>query len=112
MTETLYEFVEFQAFNRQLLNAADAQLLLDEIQEALLRNPEAGSLIKGGIRKARISAPGRTAGKRGGYRLWYYFYRKGENFFLLFLLDKKYAANISPQQEEVLVLALKEALGS
>ncbi len=110
MPETLYEFVEFQAFTRQLLNTGDPQLLLEKIQDELLKNPEAGSPIKGGIRKVRISAPGRTAGKRGGYRVWYYFYRKGETFLLLFLLDKKHAENISPQQEEVLVLALKEVL--
>jgi hypothetical protein len=110
MPEILYEFVEFQAFIRQLSNTIDPHLLLEKIQEELLKNPEAGSLIKGGIRKARISAPGRTVGKRGGYRVWYYFFRKGEAFLLLFLLDKKYADNISPQQEETLVLALKDVL--
>jgi hypothetical protein len=104
--------VEFQAFNNQLLKATDSDQLFDDIQELLLKNPDVGSLIKGGIRKARIAAPGRTGGKRGGYRFWYYFYRKGETFFLLFLLDEKYAANISPQQEDVLVLAVKRAVKS
>ena len=110
MTEILHEFVEFQAFTRQLLSTADPPLLLEKIQDELLKNPEAGSPIKGGIRKVRISAPGRSAGKRGGYRIWYYFYRKGETFFLLFLLDKKHADNISPAQEGALTLALKEVL--
>jgi hypothetical protein len=109
MAETLYEFVEFQAFTRQLINSGDPALL-DKIQDELQNNPEAGSLLKGGIRKVRVSAPSRSGGKRGGYRVWYYFYRKGETFLLLFLLDKKYADNITPQQEEVLVLVLKEAL--
>lgn len=112
LPETLYEFVEFSAFTRQLLSTGDPALLLEKIQDELLKNPEAGSLIKGGIRKVRVSAPGRTAGKSGGYRVWYYFFRKGETFLLLFLLDKKHADNISPQQEETLVLALKEALKS
>ena len=69
MPEALYEFVEFQAFTRQLLSTGDPQLLLEKIQDELTKNPEAGSLIKGGIRKVRISVPGRTAGKRGGYRI-------------------------------------------
>lgn len=110
MPEKLYEFVGFQAFTRQLNATSDPMLLLEKIQDELLDDPEAGSLMKGGIRKVRISAPGRTGGKSGGHRVWHYFYRKGETLLLLFLLDKKYAANISPQQEGALVTALKEAL--
>lgn len=110
MPQKLYQFVEFAAFTHRLMGTIDPLLLLDKIQEELLKNPNAGSLLKGGIRKVRISAPGRSGGKRGGYRVWHYFYKKGETFFLLFLLDKRQAADISPKQEEALALALKDAL--
>ena len=108
--EPLYEFVEFQAFTRRLSNTSDPALLLDKIQQTLLKNPEAGTSLKGGIRKVRIAAPGRNEGKSGGYRVWHFFYRKGETFFLLFLLDKREAGDISPHQEEALSHAMKDAL--
>ena len=109
MREGLVEFVEFPSFTRRLEQYGDPELL-KAIQDELHKNPEAGDLLKGGIRKARVHSPAREEGKRGGYRVWYYFLRIQETIFLLYLLDKREAANISKQQLDQLAQAMKEAL--
>src|SRR6185503_20576018 len=102
MEPPLYEFVQFEAFSRRLDKAGDPNLL-SAIEEELLKNPEAGVLLKGGIRKVRIPSPAGARGKRGGFRVWHYFYKVGEKVFLLYLLDKREAGNIRKDQEEQLV---------
>jgi hypothetical protein len=68
-------FTETPTFTKQITT-----LLPDhaykELQSALMANPDAGDLIKGGggIRKLRWSRPG--GGKRGGIRT-IYFWRNG-----------------------------------
>jgi hypothetical protein len=104
-----YEFVQFPPFARMMDAAGDTELL-NAIEEELIKNPEAGVLLKGGIRKMRIPSPSAARGKSGGYRVWHYFYKLGDTFFLLFLLDKREAQNISKTQEALLVAALKESL--
>src|SRR2546429_6458307 len=42
----------------------------------------------GGVRKARIANPGRSKGKRGGYRYLYLYLEKRQHIHLLILLDK------------------------
>jgi hypothetical protein len=109
MKSANYEFIQFPAFSKQLdlVNEPD---LLTVIEDELKNNPEAGALLKGGIRKVRIPARGRSGGKRGGFRVWHYFYTQGDRIFLLYLLDKREAQNISKSQEAFLVAALKTAL--
>jgi hypothetical protein len=104
-----YEFVQFPVFSKKLDEEDDPELL-GAIEGELLKNPEAGALLKGGIRKVRIQSPAGARGKRGGFRVWHYFYKLGEKIFLLYLLDKREAENISKEQEELLVAALKDAL--
>lgn len=104
-----YEFVQFLAFSKQLDRAGDPELL-PSIEEELKKSPEAGALLKGGIRKVRIPSPSGARGKRGGFRVWHYYYKLGDKIFLLYLLDKREAQNISKVQEALLVSALKEAL--
>ncbi len=62
-----------------------------ELQEALIRNPEAGAVIvgSGGIRKLRWAAPGR--GKRGGYRVIYYVAHARGIFWMLTMYPKNFA---------------------
>jgi len=64
-------FIESRPFRRrlyQLGGAADE--LLRAIQEELMKKPDRGDMVPGlgGVRKARIANPGRSKGKRGGYR--------------------------------------------
>ena len=46
---------------------------LDDLEKTLTANPAAGKVMPGtgGLRKLRIAAPGR--GKRGGFRVLYYW---------------------------------------
>jgi hypothetical protein len=109
MKKLNYEFVQLPAFSKQLDLSEDPELLAT-IEDELKKNPEAGALLKGGIRKLRVPAPARAGGKRGGFRVWHYFYAVGDKIFLLYLLDKREAQNISKGQEELLVSALRNAL--
>lgn len=71
------------------------------LQQALISNPEAGSVIRGsgGIRKLRWAGSGR--GKRGGYRVIYYLANLRGTIWLLTMYPK----NV---QETIPVSMLKE----
>lgn len=66
------------------------EAILRAIQADLQQQPERGSMVPGlgGVRKARISNPGRGKGKRGGFRYLYLFLERRQHIHLLFLLDK------------------------
>ncbi len=77
-------------------------LLKDEeyrkLQNLLLSNPEAGSIISksGGLRKLRWS--GSSRGKRGGYRIIYYWFSKTETILMILIYSKKDQDDLSPDQ--------------
>lgn len=58
-------------------------------------NPEAGDIVpeSGGIRKVRWAAQGR--GKRGGFRVIYYFHSETFPLFLLTVYAKNQRANLT-----------------
>jgi mRNA-degrading endonuclease RelE of RelBE toxin-antitoxin system len=77
-----------------------AATLLDEDKRSDLvvflgMNPEAGSIVPetGGVRKLRWVAPGR--GKRGGFRVIYYFHNETIPLFLLTVYGKNQKANLT-----------------
>ena len=67
----MFTFIETQLFSRLV-----QEYLTDEdyrrLQDELIQNPEAGSVIRGsgGVRKIRCASEG--CGKRGGYRAIYF----------------------------------------
>jgi hypothetical protein len=71
-------------------------------------NPQAGDMIAGGggIRKLRV--PGRGKGKSGGYRVLTYYMTPGRPVFLLWVLNKSMAANLTDAQKAALKEAAKE----
>jgi hypothetical protein len=85
-------FIESQAFTRRLHQLAKetSDSVLTNIQSALLDDPTRGDVVKGlgGIRKARVSNPGRGKGKRGGFRYVYLYLERRKHIHLLFLFDK------------------------
>lgn len=89
----MFSFIETRLFSKLVL-----EYLSDEeygsLQQALIKDPEAGPVIPGssGIRKLRRAAPGR--GKRGGYRIIYYVKRANGVIWLLTMYPKNVAENI------------------
>ena len=69
-------------------------------------NPEAGVPLGGGIRKMRITRPGR--GKRGGARVVFLFAGEDLPVFLLTVFAKNEKADLSARERTALIAAAKQ----
>lgn len=104
-------FVELPAFERNR-----ASYLTDEalrgLQNAMLKNPEAGDVITGtgGLRKVRHGDATRGKGKRGGLRIIYYWWEPKRQFWLFTLYDKDELDDLSPKEKAALKTLLKQEL--
>lgn len=98
------EFIESRPFSRKLqqLEGDYADELLRAIQAELARNPNRGAMVPGlgGVRKARIANPGRSKGKRGGYRYLCLYLERKQHIHLLFLLDKNEQEDATEEQRK------------
>ncbi len=98
MTRAIVTVVETRPFIR-----AAAALMKEGEREGLIdflaRNPTLGSVIQGsgGIRKIRWAGAGR--GKRGGYRVIYYFHNEAMPLFLLTVYGKSQKADITADEK-------------
>lgn len=95
-------FIELPVFIRcadELFSDDD----LIELQEMLLKNPAAGSLISGGrgLRKLRVPLPGH--GKRGGARVIYYHWIGKARCYLVYAYAKNATADLTKEQLHRLV---------
>lgn len=94
-------FIETALFTRQVL-----ELLPDDeysdLQHALARRPDAGDLIQGtgGLRKLRWKRPG--SGKRGGFRVIYYWLSADYQIRLLMMYPKSVKDDLSDREKTVL----------
>ena len=72
------------------------------LQTALIFRPEQGPLIPetGGLRKVRLG--GRGKGKRGGYRIIYYWNKPTETFYMLLVYPKSKQEDLTPMQRKLL----------
>ena len=99
-------FIESRAFTRRLHQLAKetSDSVLTNIQGALLDDPARGDMVKGlgGIRKARVSNPGRGKGKRGGFRYMYLYLERRKHLHLLFLFDKDEQEDLNAAQRAFL----------
>ena len=79
-----------------------------ELQQALLRRPTQGDVIRetGGVRKLRLGEAGR--GKRGGLRIIYYWHAERLIFLMLFLYRKAEQNDLSADQRRLLAKAVRE----
>jgi len=83
----MLSFIETKLFTRLV-----QEFLSDDeyagVQSTLIKNPEAGSVIRGsgGVRKLRVAAQGR--GKSGGYRVIYYLGRPKGIVWMLTMYPK------------------------
>ena len=106
-------FVELPAFERHRADYLD-DAALRVLQDALMKNPDAGQVIEGtgGLRKMRFADARRGKGKRGGLRVIYYWWGAGMQFWLYTLYDKDEMADLTPQQRKALKAMLKAELES
>ena len=76
--------------------------------DLIAANPAAGEVIVGGggIRKIRV--PGRGKGKSGGYRVLTYFMSANQPIYLMWVLNKSMAANLTDSQKAILKEAAKD----
>jgi hypothetical protein len=90
---SMQTFVETKLFSRLVQDyLSDDEYA--QLQQALIAQPEAGSVIpgSGGVRKLRWKIAGR--GKRGGLRVIYYLRLREGQIWMLTLYAKNVAENI------------------
>jgi hypothetical protein len=86
----------------------DRDELGQEIEDIIEENPLVGVIIPGthGVRKFRYAMPGK--GKRGGFRVVYYFYNDEGPIFLLDIFAKNDREDITPQDKVMFAEFVKE----
>ena len=91
----MFSFVETKLFTR-LVQEYLSDDEYSQLQQAIIANPEVGSVIpgSGGVRKMRWGITGR--GKRGGIRVIYFLRTRQGRVWMLTLYAKNVAENISP----------------
>lgn len=95
------QFIETPIFTKRIKS-----FVIDEdyrlLQVMLAANPMAGVIIKGsgGIRKLRWSSEHK--GKRGSYRVLYYYANSLHQFWMLFVFAKSEQSDLTPQQLKTL----------
>ena len=102
-------FVETHVFTKRV-KAALPDEEYRQLQINLLLNPELGPVIPGcgGIRKLRWGDE--TGGKRGGYRVIYFWDKSLGWFYMLFLYHKGDQKDLTTEQKKVLRQVVKEEL--
>ena len=90
----MFSFVETKLFTR-LVQEYLSDDEYSQLQQAIIANPEIGSVIpgSGGVRKMRWGVAGR--GKRGGLRIIYLLRTRHGQVWMLTLYAKNVAENIS-----------------
>ncbi len=80
------------------------------LQQTLLGNPEAGSVMPGcgGLRKIRWPDPRRSKGKRGGLRTIYLHVPEAQIILFVKVYDKDEADDLTTDQRKALVQAAGE----
>ncbi|HEY9224542.1 MAG TPA: type II toxin-antitoxin system RelE/ParE family toxin [Variovorax sp.] len=104
-------FVELPAFT----DHRDEYLSDEEftaLQSEMMKNPEAGDVIKGtgGLRKLRFGDPARGKGKRGGLRVIYFWWDGGSQFWLFTLYNKDEMSDLNDKQKAALKKMLTKEL--
>jgi len=102
-------FIETPIFTKLV-----CELLPDDdyrmIQQALFFRPETGKIIKGsgGLRKIRWKTQG--SGKRGGFRLIYYWDTPYDTIYMLLIYRKSKQEDLTSNQLKTLSSLVKEML--
>jgi mRNA-degrading endonuclease RelE of RelBE toxin-antitoxin system len=104
-------FVELPPFEHYRADYLDDDAFR-RLQQLLMLNPEAGTLIPGtgGLRKLRFADERRGKGKRGGLRVIYYWWDMGTQFWLFTIYDKDEMSDLTKAQRETLKQMIKNEL--
>lgn len=80
------------------------------LQEALIRDPRSGDVIRGsgGLRKMRWTLQGK--GKRGGVRVIYYYIDKDEQIYMIYMYKKSSQSDLTKDQIKQLKKVVDEEL--
>jgi len=103
------EFFETPIFTKLIQKLiSDEQYHLLQLQLSV--RPESGDIIKGsgGIRKLRWAGSGR--GKRGGIRVFYYYFTKDEQIYMLYAYLKSRKDDLKADQLKQLKQLVEELL--
>lgn len=95
------KIIETPIFTRRItLMLTDEEYL--ELQNSLIARPDTGKVIRGsgGIRKMRWAGSGH--GKKGGYRIIYYWLRREEIILMLLIYPKIEQDDLTPKQLKML----------
>jgi mRNA-degrading endonuclease RelE of RelBE toxin-antitoxin system len=103
-------FVETQVFTGLVTRALDDEHYR-ALQIALLLRPEQGDPIPGsrGLRKVRWASTG--GGKRGGFRVIYYWDKASSTCYMLFLYRKNEQGDLTQAQTRILARLVREEFG-
>jgi hypothetical protein len=104
----MHTVVETPAY---LVSAAKAGMSQEErvvVVDQIAANPQAGEIISGGggIRKVRVA--GRGKGKSGGYRVLTYYMTENEPVYLISVINKSKATNLSDAQKAAVKSVAKD----
>ena len=100
-------FIETPTFTRQI-TALISDEEYEELQQALLANPDAGDLVRagGGIRKLRWAKAG--TGKSGGIRTIYFWRKTHDQILMLLAYPKSKKDTLTDAETAVLRELVKE----
>jgi hypothetical protein len=100
-------FIETSLFTK-LVTSQMTDIEYAMLQVALAARPDIGNLIPGGggIRKMRWA--GASTGKRGGYRVFYFWRPRLEQIYLLYLFAKNTRSDLTRAQLRLLANEAKE----
>ncbi len=95
------KFIETPVFTKDI-----REFLSDEeyraLQTALMLRPQQGALIRGtgGLRKIRWARKGK--GKRGGFRVIYYWHEQTQSSYMLLIYAKNEQEELTSKQQKIL----------
>jgi hypothetical protein len=95
---------EAQKFSESIDDLLSKRKLLredfNEFKRRLVENPDQGELISGtgGIRKTRLKSS--TKGKKGGFRVCYFYSKNNEELLLISIYPKNRQEDVTPDEKK------------
>ncbi len=103
------EFIETPTFTK-IINALLTEEEYRAFQNDLLERPEAGTRIPGASGMRKIRAALGTHGKRGGFRVWYFYFQDQNTIFLVYALPKNKGSDLTKKMERQLAEAVRREM--